>query len=198
MQTGPPPNDHDNPYFVRTLSGHHHSVRAIAAHGDTLVSGSYDCTVRVWKISTGDTLHRLSGHSQKVYSVVLDHARNRCISGSMDNLVKVWSLETGNCLFNLDGHTSLVGLLDLSHGPKGPDVNLGPILGILVKELWRHPVQSPDERCALIELRLDHTSHTKITQLHTANFCNQDICALDVSVNNALLMYPVNRNSNFT
>ncbi|KAF2215130.1 hypothetical protein CERZMDRAFT_109906 [Cercospora zeae-maydis SCOH1-5] len=111
---GPPANDHDNPYFLRTLSGHHNSVRAIAAHGDTLVSGSYDCTVRVWKISNGDLVHRLQGHTQKVYSVVLDNARNRCISGSMDNLVKVWDLVTGSCLFNLEGHTSLVGLLDLS------------------------------------------------------------------------------------
>lgn len=115
-QAGPPANDSDNPYSLRVLTGHHSSVRAIAAHGDTLVSGSYDYTVRVWKISTGDMVHRLTGHTQKVYSVVLDHARGRCISGSMDNLVKVWSLETGNCLFNLDGHTSLVGLLDLSHG----------------------------------------------------------------------------------
>jgi F-box and WD-40 domain protein CDC4 len=116
MQTVTSVNDSDNPYFVRALTGHHHSVRAIAAHGDTLVSGSYDCTVRVWKISTGDVLQRLQGHSQKVYSVVLDHARNRCISGSMDNMVKVWSLDTGACLFTLEGHTSLVGLLDLSHG----------------------------------------------------------------------------------
>lgn len=115
MQAGPPANDRDNPYFIRTLNGHHNSVRAIAAHGDTLVSGSYDCTVRVWKISTGELVHRLQGHAQKVYSVVLDHARNRCISGSMDNLVKVWDLDTGACLFNLEGHTSLVGLLDLSH-----------------------------------------------------------------------------------
>ncbi|KAH8730859.1 WD40-repeat-containing domain protein [Phaeosphaeriaceae sp. PMI808] len=116
IQTGATSNDHDNPYFIRALTAHHHSVRAIAAHGDTLVSGSYDCTVRVWKISTGEALQRLQGHSQKVYSVVLDHARNRCISGSMDNMVKVWSLETGACLFTLEGHTSLVGLLDLSHG----------------------------------------------------------------------------------
>jgi F-box and WD-40 domain protein CDC4 len=115
MQTAASSNDHDNPYFIRALTGHHHSVRAIAAHGDTLVSGSYDCTVRVWKISTGEVLQRLQGHSQKVYSVVLDHARNRCISGSMDNMVKVWSLETGACIFTLEGHTSLVGLLDLSH-----------------------------------------------------------------------------------
>ncbi|KAI9810708.1 MAG: SCF ubiquitin ligase complex subunit cdc4 [Phylliscum demangeonii] len=112
---GPASAEVECPYFVRVLAGHQHSVRAIAAHGDTLVSGSYDCTVRVWRISTGETVHRLQGHTQKVYSVVLDHARRRCISGSMDNLVKVWSLDTGAALFNLEGHTSLVGLMDLSH-----------------------------------------------------------------------------------
>jgi F-box and WD-40 domain protein CDC4 len=111
--TDPTQDDTDCPYFVRALTGHHHSVRAIAAHGDTLVSGSYDCSVRVWKISTGEVVHRLQGHTQKVYSVVLDHERNRCISGSMDNMVKVWSLDSGLCLFNLEGHSSLVGLLDL-------------------------------------------------------------------------------------
>ncbi|KAK2757652.1 SCF ubiquitin ligase complex subunit cdc4 [Arachnomyces sp. PD_36] len=112
-QAGPAQDDTDCPYFVRVLTGHQHSVRAIAAHGDTLVSGSYDCTVRVWKISTGETVHRLQGHTLKVYSVVLDHERNRCISGSMDHMVKVWSLDTGAVLYNLEGHSSLVGLLDL-------------------------------------------------------------------------------------
>jgi len=113
IQSGPPANDAECPYFVRVLSGHSHSVRAIAAHQDTLVSGSYDNSVRVWKISTGETIHRLHGHSMKVYSVVLDHKRNRCISGSMDNFVRIWSLDTGACLFTLEGHSSLVGLLDL-------------------------------------------------------------------------------------
>lgn len=104
----------DCPYFIRALTGHQHSVRAIAAHADTLVSGSYDCTVRVWKISTGETSLRLTGHTQKVYSVVLDHERNRCISGSMDNMVRIWSLDTGAAIYTLEGHTSLVGLLDLN------------------------------------------------------------------------------------
>ena len=113
IQTGPPANDADCPYFVRVLAGHTHSVRAIAAHQDTLVSGSYDNTVRVWKISNGECVHRLQGHSAKVYSVVLDHKRNRCISGSMDTFVKIWCLDTGACLYTLEGHTSLVGLLDL-------------------------------------------------------------------------------------
>ncbi|KAI0477898.1 WD40-repeat-containing domain protein [Xylariaceae sp. FL0804] len=113
IQTGPPANDADCPYFIRTLSGHSHSVRAIAAHADTLVSGSYDNTVRVWRISTGEVMHTLQGHSQKVYSVVLDVKRNRCISGSMDSFVKIWDLDTGACLYTLQGHTLLVGLLDL-------------------------------------------------------------------------------------
>jgi len=113
IQTGPPANDAECPYFIRILAGHTHSVRAISAHGDILVSGSYDSTVRVWRISTGEALHVLQGHSQKVYSVVLDHQRNRCISGSMDSLVKIWDLDTGACLHTLDGHSLLVGLLDL-------------------------------------------------------------------------------------
>ncbi|KAI1341123.1 WD40-repeat-containing domain protein [Xylariaceae sp. FL0016] len=113
IQTGPPANDADCPYFIRTLQGHSHSVRAIAADADTLVSGSYDNTVRVWRISTGETVHVLQGHSQKVYSVVLDMSRNRCISGSMDSFVKIWDLETGSCIHTLEGHSLLVGLLDL-------------------------------------------------------------------------------------
>ncbi|KAM0219250.1 hypothetical protein ACHAQD_006466 [Fusarium lateritium] len=113
IQTGPPAHESDCPYFIRVLAGHTHSVRAISAYGDTLVSGSYDSTVRVWRISTGEALHVLHGHSQKVYSVVLDHERNRCISGSMDSLVKIWDLATGACLYTLEGHSLLVGLLDL-------------------------------------------------------------------------------------
>ncbi|KAK7204890.1 WD40-repeat-containing domain protein [Myxozyma melibiosi] len=104
-----------DPFFLRALVGHSHSVRAISGYGDMLVSGSYDTFVRVWKISTGECLFRLAGHGAKVYSVVIDKKRKRCISGSMDWLVKIWSLETGECLYTLDGHTSLVGLLDLNN-----------------------------------------------------------------------------------
>lgn len=113
IQTGPPAHESDCPYFIRTLAGHAHSVRAISAHGDTLVSGSYDSTVRVWTISTGECRFQLQGHSQKVYSVVYDHERNRCISGSMDSLVKIWDLTDGSCIHTLEGHSLLVGLLDL-------------------------------------------------------------------------------------
>ena len=62
--TGSKVADH-NPYHVRLLSGHGSAVRALAARGRTLVSGSYDHTVRVWDIITGVCKWVLSGHTQK-------------------------------------------------------------------------------------------------------------------------------------
>lgn len=119
----PPPYDHDaaeidvsdNPYHLRHLTGHEHAVRALSAHGRTLVSGSYDMEVRVWDILTGKCRHVLRGHTQKVYSVVYDSIRKQCASGSMDGTVRLWSTETGECRAVLEGHTSLVGLLGLTH-----------------------------------------------------------------------------------
>lgn len=116
----PSPSDevHDpanNAYHLRVLRGHGLAVRALAAHGRTVVSGSYDSYLRVWDLLSGECKHKLVGHSAKVYSVALDTARNRCASGSMDGSVRIWSLETGESLFRLDGHSSLVGLLGCSY-----------------------------------------------------------------------------------
>ncbi|KAG8935606.1 SCF ubiquitin ligase complex subunit cdc4 [Tulasnella sp. 418] len=115
-QQGDPADEdvNDNPYHVMALTGHDNAVRALAVHGRTVVSGSYDTTVRVWDLITGDCKFVLTGHSQKVYSVVIDHMRNQTCSGSMDGTVRIWSLKNGSLLHLLSGHTSLVGLLSLS------------------------------------------------------------------------------------
>ncbi|KAI9357799.1 WD40-repeat-containing domain protein [Pilaira anomala] len=104
----------ENPYFLHSLVGHRQSVRAIANHKDIIVSGSYDNTVRSWDINTGRMIHLMEGHTQKVYSVVIDSERNRCMSGSMDSSVRIWDLTTGDCIKRLEGHTVLVGLLGLT------------------------------------------------------------------------------------
>ncbi|KAG9127828.1 SCF ubiquitin ligase complex subunit cdc4 [Ceratobasidium sp. 392] len=103
-----------NPYHLRLLVGHTHAVRAVATHGRTAVSGSYDNTVKVWDIITGERKWDLTGHTQKVYSVALDLDRSQVISGSMDGTARVWSLITGQLINTLTGHTSLVGLIGIS------------------------------------------------------------------------------------
>lgn len=121
----------DKTIHVHVLLGHRDAVRALAAHGNILATGSYDGSVRIWHLEQGRCLHQLLGHTGKVYSVVIDAKRNRCISGSMDSNVRVWNMETGACehvlggmscfnnrvylilMFDI-GHTALVGLLGLS------------------------------------------------------------------------------------
>ncbi|BGP54082.1 SCF ubiquitin ligase complex subunit cdc4 [Rhodotorula sphaerocarpa] len=115
MESTEPIDVDANPYHLLHLTGHEHAVRALSASGRTLVSGSYDMTVRVWDVVTGECRHVLRGHEQKVYSVVYDPIRKQCASGSMDFSVRLWSTETGECRAKLEGHTSLVGLLGLSH-----------------------------------------------------------------------------------
>lgn len=107
--------EHADPYLLHSMTGHEGIVRDIAAHADVLITGSYDNTVGVWQISTGKLMHRLRGHTAKVYSVALDYERGHAISGSMDCSVRIWSVADGTCLFTLQGHGSLVGIVRLGY-----------------------------------------------------------------------------------
>ncbi|GMF02968.1 unnamed protein product [[Candida] boidinii] len=77
-----------NKYLVRVLRGHTASVRAVSGHANILVSISYDTNARVWDLKTGECKWLLQGHTDRIYSCVLDVERNRCISGSVDNTVR--------------------------------------------------------------------------------------------------------------
>jgi WD40 repeat protein len=85
------------------LVEHENSVRDLAVHGNTLVSGSYDNNVIVWNLDTGSKIHILKGHGMKVYCVAIDPKRRHCISGSLDASVRIWDIDTGECKFVLQG-----------------------------------------------------------------------------------------------
>jgi F-box and WD-40 domain protein CDC4 len=93
----------ENPYYLRKMEGHTHSIRSLAAEDDIAVSGSYDAAVRVWKISTGECVWTLKGHTSKIYSVIYDPGKHRVYSGSMDHTIKVWDLTNGTLLSTLEG-----------------------------------------------------------------------------------------------
>ncbi|KAL2917784.1 SCF ubiquitin ligase complex subunit cdc4 [Polyrhizophydium stewartii] len=140
-----PPPSVENPYLMHILQGHTASVRAVAGQGNVVVSGSYDCTVRVWNLSKGVCEFVFEGHREKVYSVGYSHELRRAVSGSLDTTIRVWCTRTGIPLFTLEGHTSLVGLLELS--PRilvsaAADATLriwSPVTGQCLATLTGHP-----------------------------------------------------------
>ena len=101
--------------LVCLLEGHTDSVRTLAAHDGILVSGSYDCSVKIWDIASQSCLRTLVGHEDKVYCVAYDWRNRQVVSGSMDTTIRVWSVDTGECLRILRGHTGLVGVLILNY-----------------------------------------------------------------------------------
>ncbi|KAI3635346.1 hypothetical protein MIR68_006912 [Amoeboaphelidium protococcarum] len=106
------------------LDGHTDSVRAIACKYPYSATGSYDATVRLWDLNDGRCIHVLTGHTNKVYSVVIHlhisssaiQSFNRSgvvISGSLDCTMRVWDIMSGCCVRVIADHASLVGLLQL-------------------------------------------------------------------------------------
>ncbi|MCG9134421.1 T9SS type A sorting domain-containing protein [Candidatus Poribacteria bacterium] len=90
-----------------TLSGHDNAIKSLSfsPNGQTLASGSFDKTARLWDASTGNTLRTLQGHTDAVLSVAFSPDGQTIASGSWDNTIRLWDASTGNTLRTLQGHT---------------------------------------------------------------------------------------------
>src|SRR5271165_1009777 len=88
------------------LVGHTGGVHAVAVlpDGRRALSGSYDNTLRLWDLATGETLFTLEGHMKDVTAVAVTGDGSRALSGSADNTLRLWDLATGETLLTLEGH----------------------------------------------------------------------------------------------
>uniref|UniRef100_A0A672FPT0 F-box and WD repeat domain containing 10 n=1 Tax=Salarias fasciatus TaxID=181472 RepID=A0A672FPT0_SALFA len=92
----------------RMLYGHSGSVNCLDVYEDRLVSGSGDCFVKVWSLTTGERFEGLKfKHPRPVRCVKI--SRTAVFSSCDRGLVKMWSLEKGSlssvrCLFLDERH----------------------------------------------------------------------------------------------
>lgn len=101
-------------FECRILQGHTDGVMCVQADETIVASGSYDKTIRLWHLATGQEFQRLEGHTRGVNALQFDDCK--LISGSMDKTLRIWNYRTGECLSVLRGHSD--GVLSLHFDDK--------------------------------------------------------------------------------
>jgi predicted Zn finger-like uncharacterized protein len=108
--------DSSRAWGVQTFEGHTKDVRSVflSADGRRAISGSWDKTLRLWNVDTGECLQTFSGHTDSVRSVCLTPDGLRALSWSWDKTLRLWDTDTGECLQTLLGHFNYVNSVFLS------------------------------------------------------------------------------------
>ena len=114
-----------NPQLIRYLSGHSDAVHDVAfsPDGKTLASGSYDNTIILWDLQTGQWMDKpLQGHTDAIYRIVFSPNGRLLASAGADNTVILWDLITHEQIGEpLRGHTSGVSTTGINSIVFSPD-----------------------------------------------------------------------------
>ncbi|KAF6525344.1 hypothetical protein HZS61_011139 [Fusarium oxysporum f. sp. conglutinans] len=115
-----PKVDSDWNAVLQTLEGHTNWVTSVlfSQDGKLIASGSYDHTVKIWNVATGEEERTLKGHTDFVNSVVLSKDNKLIASGSRDKTIKIWNVATGEEEQTLEGHTNSVNSVVFSNDGK--------------------------------------------------------------------------------
>jgi len=81
--------------LLRTLSGHRSGVTTIcfSPDGQTLATGGYDSTVRLWDVAHGKLTSKLKGHGGVARSVAFSPDGLTLATGSDDKTVNLWRMQ---------------------------------------------------------------------------------------------------------
>lgn len=91
---------------------HAHSDAVYAVKIDSyrslMISGSRDCSIKIWNIKTRQCIKTLSHHLRSVLCLDADLDKNIIVSGSSDNTILVWNYSKEKAIGELLGHTGSV------------------------------------------------------------------------------------------
>merc|ERR1739838_416509 len=107
----------------RRLNGHSHFVSdvVISSDGQFCLSGSWDGTLRLWDLASGNTTRRFVGHTKGVLSVAFSADNRQIVSAARDRTIKLWNTLV-ICKYTIQeqGHTEWVSCVRFSPLAQNP------------------------------------------------------------------------------
>merc|ERR1712004_599339 len=104
----------------RRMQGHSHFVSdvEVSSDGQYALSGSWDATLRLWDLASGNTVRRFVGHTKDVLSVSFSPDNRQILSAARDRTIKLWNT-VGVCKFTIQEncHTEWVSCVRFSPLP---------------------------------------------------------------------------------
>ncbi|XP_049292786.1 sterol regulatory element-binding protein cleavage-activating protein isoform X1 [Anopheles funestus] len=93
--------------------GHQQPVTCLEVVGNTVMTGSQDHTLKVYRADSHLMLYTLHGHCGPITCLFIDQWQSGMAgSGSQDGLLCVWDLTTGACMYKIQAHDdSIVALV---------------------------------------------------------------------------------------
>jgi WD40 repeat protein len=115
----------DKPAARRTVAAHDGWARCVAVSpdGQLVATGGNDNLAKVWTAADGQPVHTLTGHANRVYSVLFHPDGKHLLSGDLMGSVRVWDLASGKEVGTLDAK-------DLHTYEAGQGVDFGGIRGL--------------------------------------------------------------------
>jgi F-box and WD-40 domain protein MET30 len=96
-------------YSLKTFKGHTNGVTCLQIWDDTtLATGSYDNTIKIWNLESGEEVRTLKGHTRGIRSLQMDDTK--LLSASLDGTVKVWNWRTGQCMRTLSNSDGVISV----------------------------------------------------------------------------------------
>jgi len=108
---------------VKSLRGHGHFVSDVimSSDGQYALSGSWDKTLRLWDLTTGQTTRQFVSHTKDVLSVAFSADNRQIVSGSRDRTIKLWNT-LAHCKHTIveEGHSDWVSNVRFSPSTQNP------------------------------------------------------------------------------